>query len=93
MIIAKDKILHFTACMLATILLAATAWLVTTSLREGCYIGVAFAAGLAMGKEFGDKQAAGNHWCWWDLLADALGIAAGVLVLLLLNWLCVATVM
>ena len=35
------------------------------------------AIGLALGKEYGDKGATGNHWCWWDLLADAIGIVVG----------------
>lgn len=35
------------------------------------------ALGLAVGKEYGDKNASGNHWCWWDLLADLAGIAVG----------------
>lgn len=35
------------------------------------------AAGMAIGKEYGDEKASGNHWCWWDLLADFIGIAFG----------------
>lgn len=35
------------------------------------------AAGMAIGKEYGDGKASGNHWCWWDLLADFIGIAVG----------------
>lgn len=38
------------------------------------------AIGLALGKEYGDKCASGNHWCWWDLLADALGTIAGTAI-------------
>jgi len=61
--IGKDKIKHFAVCCAIVVLLGAP--------------GVWFAGGLALGKEYGDKNAAGNHWCWWDLLFDALGIAAG----------------
>ena len=32
-----------------------------------------FSLGLALGKEYGDSKAPGNHWCWWDILADAIG--------------------
>lgn len=39
-----------------------------------------FAIGLALGKEYGDKCAKGNHWCWFDLLADAIGIALGCII-------------
>lgn len=35
------------------------------------------AVGMAIGKEYGDGKASGNHWCWWDLLADFIGIAFG----------------
>lgn len=61
--IGKDKIKHF-----------AVNFAVVLALGEP---GGWLAAGLSIGKEYGDKNAAGNHWCWWDLLADALGIAAG----------------
>jgi uncharacterized protein YfiM (DUF2279 family) len=38
------------------------------------------AAGLAIGKEYGDSKAYGNHWDWYDILADALGIALGMAI-------------
>jgi len=36
--------------------------------------------GLAFGKEYGDSNAQGNHWCWMDLLADGAGCAVGSVV-------------
>ena len=39
-----------------------------------------FAIGLALGKECGDKRAQGNHWCWWDIAYDALGIMLGTVI-------------
>ena len=39
-----------------------------------------FSLGLALGKEYGDSKAAGNHWCWWDILADAVGLVAGTVL-------------
>ena len=38
------------------------------------------AIGAALGKEYGDKNAKGNHWCWLDLLADGLGVLVGGVV-------------
>lgn len=35
------------------------------------------ALGAAMGKEYGDSNALGNHWCWWDVMYDAIGILVG----------------
>ncbi len=61
--IVPDKIKHFAACFAVVVVLGTP--------------GIWLAAGLALGKEYGDKNATGNHWCWWDLLADAIGIAAG----------------
>lgn len=35
------------------------------------------AVGAAIGKEYGDYKARGNHWCWWDVFWDSVGIIAG----------------
>lgn len=43
-----------------------------------------FAIGAALGKEYGDKTAIGNHWCWLDLIADFIGILIGTLLRILL---------
>lgn len=39
-----------------------------------------FSLGLALGKEYGDSKAPSNHWCWWDILADAIGLVAGTIL-------------
>nr|DAI97890.1 MAG TPA: putative periplasmic lipoprotein [Caudoviricetes sp.] len=83
--IQKDKIQHFAVCLMVTLFASALVWLITGSLMWGCSTGTALAAGLALGKEYGDKNAAGNHWCWWDLLADFCGILVAVLLLVLSN--------
>lgn len=74
----KDKGLHFTVCACSTLCVAQAVLVVCSSLTWSCVVGTAFTAGLAPGKEYGDKNATGNHWCWWDLLADALGILVAV---------------
>lgn len=58
-----DKILHFTACLIPSCF----------GLHGAC-----FAAGLGIGKEFGDSCATGNRWSWGDILADGLGIIIGL---------------
>lgn len=83
--IEKDKILHFVVCAIATLLAGTLAWVLAGSLTWGCITGTTFAAGLTLGKEYGDKNATGNHWCWCDLLADFGGILLAVLLLLLSN--------
>lgn len=83
--IKKDKIQHFAVCLMATLFAGALAWLITGCLMWGCSTGAALAAGLALGKEYGDKNATGNHWCWWDLLADFCGIVVALLLLVLFN--------
>lgn len=39
-----------------------------------------FAIGAALGKEYGDCCASGNHWCWWDMAYDMAGVLAGSVV-------------
>lgn len=48
------------------------------------------AISAALAKEYGDSNAKGNHWCWWDLVADMIGIVLGTIVRILIikrwNW-------
>ena len=43
------------------------------------------AVGCAITKEWCDSNTSGNHWCWWDLLADTIGITIGTMVYCLLS--------
>lgn len=45
---------------------------------------VAIAIGIA--KECHDRKQKGNHFCIWDLLADAIGAVAAALLALLANY-------
>lgn len=38
------------------------------------------AIGIAVGKEVGDMFSQGNRWSWGDILADGLGIVAGLII-------------
>jgi len=76
-----DKVLHFFACLLGTIVAAiATFWM---GMWHSITAGALFALGLALGKEYGDSKAPGNKWSWGDILADLIGIAAGIGILVL----------
>ena len=35
-------------------------------------------------KEYADSRASGNHWCWWDLLYDHIGVIIGTTMRLVL---------
>jgi len=61
----KDKILHFGVCFFFSLF--------------GLY-GVAFAGGLALGKEYGDSKSTGNKWSWGDILADTIGVIVGFVI-------------
>lgn len=39
----------------------------------------------ALAKEYGDGKAKGNHWCWWDITADMLGVIVGTGIRLLIS--------
>ncbi len=41
--------------------------------------------GVSVGKEYGDSKAAGNKWSWGDIVADALGMGTGLLIVFLIK--------
>ena len=58
-----DKILHFSVCFMISMF---------------GLVPAVFAVGLAIGKEAGDYFNKDSGWCWRDLIADWLGIIAGI---------------
>ena len=42
---------------------------------------------VAVAKEVHDDGTEGNHWCWKDILADAVGVVLGTVVHAGLHWL------
>lgn len=81
--IPTDKIEHFCVALVATLGAGAFLTLFPLTYWTCVLAGVTGTIGLSLGKEYGDKNATGNHWCWWDLLFDLLGIIAAVIVFLL----------
>lgn len=75
--IAKDKIKHFAACAVVSLIGSAIeAGMGATylpSLLAGFLAGVA----IGVGKEYGDHCAASNHWDWADIGADVIGSLIG----------------
>ena len=63
--IQMDKKLHFVACFIPSLF--------------GLY-GACFAAGLGIGKEYGDMNSPGNKWDWQDIVADVAGILCGLFI-------------
>ena len=49
---------------------------------------MAFSAAFA--KEYGDYKSSYNHWCWWDIVFDTIGIIVGTVIRILIigqwNW-------
>ena len=79
--IGKDKIMHAIVCFFATAIGGiATFWLGEVA---SLFCGGLFALGLGLGKEYGDSKASGNKWDWWDIVADIVGIAIAVVILLI----------
>lgn len=85
-----DYILHFGVCSLSTSIIGLISFLVVnhflgyTPALVASLFGAVFALGLGVGKESGDRNNPNSGWSWWDLLADALGIVVGLLVLAIL---------
>ena len=61
--IDKNSLKHFSVCFLP-------------SLVGGLY-GVSAATGAGITREYDNSKQKGNHFCWWDLLFDFLGMICG----------------
>jgi len=83
--VQKDKLQHFAVCAIAALVSASIVGAMSENEFAGAAFGFAMAMGLGIGKEYGDSKAAGNKWCWWDILADALGAIVGVFAYFLLS--------
>jgi len=68
-----DKLLHFGVCFLVNVV-------ISFAMPSQVTTGVSLSVGLSLGKEYGDSRAIGNVWDNKDLLADGIGITAGVAV-------------
>lgn len=79
-----DKLYHFAACLLITLFWGAVTC-ITTSAIGPILIGAAGAGlGAGFGKEYGDLVAKDNTWDWKDIIADIIGVAVAVLILLVI---------
>lgn len=74
-LIGVDKFYHFIVCFIATLVVGvlSTMW------------GVCFALGLGIGKEVGDYFNKNSGWSWGDLIADLIGIATAVIMLIVVK--------
>ena len=84
-----DYILHFGVCSLSTSVIGIVSFLVVNHFFGhvpgivASLFGAVFALGLGIGKEAGDKNNPKSGWSWSDLIADALGILIGLILLVL----------
>lgn len=75
--IAKDKILHFSACAAVSITTASIESLSGVGLFGSFIAGLIAGVAIGVGKEYGDRCAEGNKWDWEDIAADSLGSIVG----------------
>lgn len=69
----KDKLIRF---IINLIVILSIGWI-------NLPLAIGLAVGLSVGKEYGDSKAPGNKWDWYDILADAIGIVIGLLLVLI----------
>lgn len=72
----RDKKIHFLVCVIITILVGIPVSLI--GIWSGIIAGSSAALSAGITKEYCDSKQPNNHWCWWDLLADALGVIVGI---------------
>ncbi len=70
----KDKVLNFGV----NLVLAMTGFI-------SYWLALGLCVGASLGKEYGDSKAQGNRWDWWDIVADMLGMGAGMLIVYLVR--------
>jgi uncharacterized protein YfiM (DUF2279 family) len=80
--LAVDKAKHFTASLISTVFFYK---IVESGLnadrQEGKIYSFSLTIGLGFSKEIYDKSCPGNYFSWKDLLADAVGIAVGFILI------------
>lgn len=84
----NDKMLHFLTCGVIAAKMAVVMRLTGATRLQTAVASVGTAMAAGVGKEYGDKNAPGNHWCWVDLTADFAGAVVGTAVVIGLYDLC-----
>lgn len=71
--VGYDKVLHFFSVLIATLpIMFLFSWLA----------GFMVYVFISVGKELHDRTQPGNHFCWYDILADAMGFVVATLIYL-----------
>ena len=79
-----DKLCHFAACLLITLIWGALTWAITPTVGAVLISAAGAGLGAGFGKEYGDLVAKDNTWDWKDIIADVVGVAIAVLILLII---------
>jgi len=77
--IASDKLMHFGVCAGIALAVSAIGWAAGFG-WPSLYAGAVASLAAGFGKEYGDKANPDNKWDWQDVMADALGAAAGLFI-------------
>lgn len=79
-----DKLYHFAACLLITLFWGAITCVATSAVAPILISAAGAGIGAGFGKEYGDLMAKDNTWDWKDIIADVIGVAVAVLLLLII---------
>jgi putative lipoprotein len=79
--IAPDKAQHFMGSLISTVFFYKIFESHTDVSPSGSkYLGSGITLGLGIGKEIFDSTEQNNHFSWKDLIADAAGVALGLII-------------
>ena len=79
-----DKLCHFAACLLISLFWGAITCVSTPTVGAMLISAAGAGLGAGFGKEYGDLVAKDNTWDWKDIIADVIGVAVAVLILLVI---------
>lgn len=85
--IQRDKLMHFTVCCCAAVMVMVLFRAIASPLGAASLASLLTSIGIGVGKEYGDKASPYNKWDWKDIVADTIGaitgMAAGMLLWIL----------
>lgn len=79
-----DKLCHFAACLLISLIWGAITCVTNPTVGAMLISAAGAGLGAGFGKEYGDLVAKDNTWDWKDIIADVIGVAVAVLILLII---------
>lgn len=75
--VAKDKLMHFGACCITSVVAMVFFRIIAAQMAGSACGALLISIALGVGKEYGDMANPYNSWDWKDFVADVIGAITG----------------